>query len=386
MFDKSPAHPQPNHSWIGEAVCQSDEYAVIRVSLDGVIEGWLGAASRLFGHAADEVVGQPFSTLFTPTDIERGMPAAELEVARQCGRSEDDRWHMRKDGTHFWGSGVVNPLHDEQGQHVGYSKLLRDRTDLRIRYEAMRNQLQNLTRQLLSKQEALSTLAHELRNPLGPIIHAVQIVGGDASEEIKRRMLAVITRQTEVIGRVLDEAAQEVLARAEPLHVAPVVLQEALRTSVDALASEARTKGLELTLVAPPIPVTIEVDPAGLQQMMFNLLSNAIKYTAGGGHVTVSASVEGSMAVVRVDDDGEGIAPHNIERVFELFTREDENHSAPGFGIGLAVVKRLAWLHSGFVEVRSPGKCKGSQFTLQLPLKFLAAGQDRAAVEGGDLA
>jgi signal transduction histidine kinase len=89
--------------------------------------------------------------------------------------------------------------------------------------------------------------------------------------------------------------------------------------------------------------------------------------------VTLSASVESDMAVVRVDDDGEGIARENIERVFELFTREDDKAAVPGFGIGLAVVKRLAWMHGGFVEARSPGKGEGSQFTLQLPLKFRGA-------------
>jgi signal transduction histidine kinase len=101
---------------------------------------------------------------------------------------------------------------------------------------------------------------------------------------------------------------------------------------------------------------------------VLNLLSNAIKYTRSAGHVTVSATIEGEMAVIRVDDDGEGIARENLERVFDLFTREDDNQAVPGYGIGLAVVKRLAWLHGGFVEARSPGKGLGSQFTLQLPL------------------
>ena len=76
------------------------------------------------------------------------------------------------------------------------------------------------------------------------------------------------------------------------------------------------------------------------------------------------------MAVVRFDDDGEGIAPENLKRVFELFTREECSEAIPGMGVGLAVVKRLAWLHGGFVEARSPGKGAGSQFTLQLPLKY----------------
>jgi signal transduction histidine kinase len=84
----------------------------------------------------------------------------------------------------------------------------------------------------------------------------------------------------------------------------------------------------------------------------------------------VNAGVEGDMVVIRIDDDGVGIAPENLERVFDLFTRENPDDFVPGFGIGLAVVKRLASLHGGFVQVRSPGKGKGSQFALQLPLKY----------------
>lgn len=362
-----------DHSWIGEAVCQSDEYAVIRVSLDGVIEGWFGAARRLFGYPPEEIVGKPFSTLFTQPDVDKQLHDVELELARRAGRSEDDRWHVRQDGTCFWGSGVVNPIHDAQQRHVGYSKLLRDRTDLRIRYEALQNRLQHVGQKMASEHEALSTLVHELRNPLTPIVNAARIVSGQAAEDVKQRMLSVIVRQTEVIQRVLDEAGQKLLARGEPLYVQPVVLQDALRASVDALLPEAQAKGLEVALVCPSRPISLEVDPARLQQMVLNLVSNAVKYTRSGGHVTVSASAEGDMAVVRVDDDGEGISKENIERVFELFTREDSNEPVPGFGVGLAVVKRLAWMHGGFIEARSPGKGAGSQFTLQLPLKFRGA-------------
>lgn len=350
-------------------MCRSEEFAVLRLSLEGRIESWAGAAPRLFGYAADEAIGQPFAILFVPEDSERGMPQLELELAQRAGRSEDDRWHRRKDGSRFWSTGVVNPIHDAAGQHVGYSKLLRDRTDHRIRFEAQENRLQHLARQLAGTQEALGTMVHELRNSLAPIVSAARVVGRGVDEDMQRRMVGVVERQAEVMRRVLADAGERFLVRGEPLHLQSVVLQEALRATLDALGFDARAKGIDLALVLPPAPVSIEVDPARLQQMVMNLLSNAIKYTASGGHVTVSLSVEGEMAVVRVDDDGEGIAAENLERVFDIFTREDAEAPVPGYGVGLAVVKRLAWLHGGFVEARSPGKGGGSQFTLQLPLR-----------------
>ena len=367
----SVAHAVPPASpdaWLGEILGRSDEYAVIAISLAGQITGWSGAAARLFGYAEHEIVGKPFATLFEASEIDKRLPQVELELARQAGRSEDDRWHVRQNGTRFWSSGVVNRHLDVQQQHIGYVKIVRDRTDLRTRYEALQNRLRHLTQQVASEQEALTTLVHELRNPLAPIVNAARIVASEASADVKVRMMSVIARQTEVIQRLLEEAGQHVTRHDERLQLRTIVLQDALSTAVDALLPEARAKGLELDMVVPSKALAIEVDPARLQQMVLNLVSNAIKYTRGGGHITVAATVEGEMAVIRVDDDGEGIAKENVERVFELFTREENNEAVPGHGIGLAVVKRLAWQHGGFVEARSPGKGLGSQFTLQLPL------------------
>lgn len=365
-----PPSPTPHVAspWIGEALSRSQEFAVLRLSTDGTIEAWEGAATRLFGYAPDQAIGRSFDMLFMPADAERGLHHAELELACRAGRSEDDRWHRRKDGSRFWATGVVNPLHDAEGRHTGFAKLLRDRTDHRIRYEAQENRLQHLARQLVSTQETLGTMVHELRNSLAPVVSAARVISRGVDEDLQRRMTAVVERQVEVMRRVLADAGQRFLAHTEPLHLQKVVLHEALPATIDALGFEARAKGIDLALVLPPAPVVIEADPARVQQMVMNLLSNAIKYTGAGGHVTVSASVEGEMAVVRVDDDGEGISAENLERVFDIFTREDADAAVPGYGVGLAVVKRLAWLHGGFVEARSAGKGGGSQFTLQLPL------------------
>jgi signal transduction histidine kinase len=258
-------------------------------------------------------------------------------------------------------------------QLVGYIKMLRDRTDVRMRHEALRNRAARLARELRQEREAFATFAHELRNPLAPILNAARIANGDADEGARRRMLDVIVRQTEVIQRLMRDAVERRPVREQRLEMRPLVLQAALKSAVDAVAPEAEAFGLQLLVVMPDTPITLEADPARMQQMVGNLLGNALKYTPRGGHVTVSAGIEGDMAVVRIDDNGEGIAKDNLERVFELFTREESNDIVPGIGVGLAVVKQLAQLHGGFVEARSPGKGLGSQFALQLPLRQAGA-------------
>jgi two-component system CheB/CheR fusion protein len=353
---------------VGEVLGLSDEYAVIALSSDATITGWYGAAERLFGYTAEQIAGRSFEVLFEPGDIEHGIPHVELELTRKHGRSEDDRWHVRQDGSRIWANGVLN-RQPPQGDPDGFVKLLRDRTDIRIRDEAMQSRLQRCTHQFAEHRNAHAALVHELRNSMAPVRNAAHAAASEADPALRARMHAVIGRQIEVMQRVLQSALEAQPAQAERLLVQPVVLQEALGSAVDAMRPDADAKQQSLLLVCPEVPVMIEVDRPRLQQMLINLLSNAVKYTANGGHIAVSGNLEGEMAVIRIEDDGAGIAQENLERVFELFTRESDTGPVPGFGIGLAVVKRLAWLHGGFVQARSAGKGKGSQFALQLPLK-----------------
>jgi signal transduction histidine kinase len=322
--------------------------------------------------------------LFTPSDIDQGIPRAELDLARHNGRSEDERWHARRDGSRFWSSGVLTRHLDEHGRIVGYVKVLRDRTDARALDEALHHRVERLTQQLTEQRNDVQTLVHELRNAMAPVLNAVRVLAADVDADVKARMRAVFDRQVEVMERVLQEAGEPGREGAERLRVESIAVQDALNGVVEAMRPEASAKEQSLMLVCPSAPVTIEVDPPRLHQMVLNLLSNAVKYTPRGGHIAVSAGVEGDMVVIRVDDDGAGIAHENLERVFDLFTRERQDDFIPGFGIGLAVVTRLARLHGGFVQVRSPGKGKGSQFALQLPLKqHDTSGDSRREEPGG---
>ena len=120
----------------------------------------------------------------------------------------------------------------------------------------------------------------------------------------------------------------------------------------------------------PGTPIVLTADAARLQQMVANLLQNALKYTPAGGRIWVKAATEQDEVVIRVEDNGIGIAPDMLPKIFDLFTQEAPNsiESEGGLGIGLALVTELAKLHGGFVEVRSQGKGKGSEFTVRLPL------------------
>jgi signal transduction histidine kinase len=156
------------------------------------------------------------------------------------------------------------------------------------------------------------------------------------------------------------------------LQLEAVVVQDALEAAAGSIRPVVEQKDQELVVTLSPVPFLIEADPSRLHQMLLNLLGNASKFTARGGHIYLGATVETDMAVIRVRDDGIGIPPDMLPHIFDLFTREETREWTPGLGVGLAVVKELATLHGGSVEVRSPGTGKGSVFALRLPFRQAA--------------
>jgi PAS domain S-box-containing protein len=356
--------------WIEQLVSQTNDFAFIELSLQGVITDWYGASELVLGFTRDEAVGQSFAIIFTADDVCSGMPAQELSVALAQGRSEDDRWHRRKDDSRFWGSGVVQPIRGDDGELIGFCKVLRNRTDLRSQIAALENRALLEDKLEAERRSTLAIIAHELRNPLGAITSAGHLLERADDDAAKARASAILSRQMGVLRRLVDDLSglSQAQVSGRLLSITSFEVQPVLRAALAGFIAEAANKGQTLNLVLPEGPITIEADEERFEQMLMNLVANALKY-APGGNVTVSASVEGKSLAVRVDDDGVGIAPEALQNIFELFTREVQGKEAPeGLGVGLAVVKELARAHGGGIEARSPGKGLGSVFTLRLPL------------------
>jgi PAS domain S-box-containing protein len=353
--------------WMKSLLGSTKETAVVVLSPDGTILAWLGAAAILFGYDAGEAVGMPMRRLFTEEDVAGRLDLQERELALASGRSEDDRWHVRKDGSRFWGSGVMEPIRGDRGEVVALAKVLRDRTDVRTQVVALQNRLLAAEEQNANRLAVLASLAHELRNqvtPLANLLSAFELAhGGDPAAGAMRRQVRNMTR-------LVDDLAGEAGGAAAPpaLKPAPMDVQSCVLHAANGIAGSMAARGQTLKVTLPEAPITIEADGQRVDQMLANLLSNASKYTPAGGTVQLSATVEDDMAAIRVEDDGQGISADLLPKIFELFTRDDRPNAPEGLGVGLAVVKKLAELHGGFVEGRSPGPGKGSIFTIRLPL------------------
>jgi PAS domain S-box-containing protein len=372
-----------NETLINLLFSQTSDVALLLLDPGGVIVGWEGGCERIFGYTRQEMLGQPADTLFVPEDRALGIPAHELAVAAANSKAEDDRWHLRRDGTRIWISGITMPLKGEDRQVLGFAKVARDRTDLKQQLDSLTRRVQALSAADEERSHFLKTLGHELRNPLAPLMNSAALLKRYATGPGAQGPLATIDRQIAVIKRLADDLTEltRMGAGKLSLQLEPVNVQELLQSIISGYLAEAQRRDLQLQLLMPSTPIVVTADAARLQQIVANLLQNALKYTPAGGRIWLKAATEADEVVIRVEDTGVGIAPDMLPKIFDLFTQEapDSIASEGGLGIGLALVTELAKLHGGFVEVRSQGKGKGSEFTVRLPLA-----PQPTALSGGD--
>ncbi|MEO5772261.1 MAG: ATP-binding protein, partial [Burkholderiaceae bacterium] len=223
------------------------------------------------------------------------------------------------------------------------------------------------------KDEFLATVSHELRNPLGPILNAATMLAraGDRAE-VRSMAVPLIQRQIKQMTHLIDDLLE--LSRIRHgrivLQRAPVDALQAVHDALEAVRPALDKAGHRLALRPADEAVRVDADAPRLTQVLSNLLHNACKYTPAGGLIEVEIEREAGQGVIRVSDNGVGIAPELLPRVFELFVqdRHDRDRADGGLGLGLALVKRLVELHGGSVEVSSAGRGQGASFTLRLPL------------------
>ncbi len=223
------------------------------------------------------------------------------------------------------------------------------------------------------KNEFLAMLAHELRNPLTPIRNAVQVLrltGNDP--EAVQSASGMLERQVDQMARLVDDLldVSRITRGKIELRRTRVELAGLVQDAVEAARPQVQCMDHELTVTIPPAPIHLYADSARLTQIVGNLLNNACKFTDRGGRIGLIVEREGTQAIIRVRDTGIGISADQLPRVFEMFMQVDTSleRSVGGLGIGLTLVKNLAELHGGTVEVQSAGLGRGSEFVVRLPI------------------
>lgn len=353
------------------------DYAIFMLSPSGHVTSWNAGAQRFKGYREDEIVGQHFSVFYPAEDREAGKPLAALETAAREGHYEDLGWRLRKDGTPFWADVVITALRDTEGRLVGFGKVTRDLTPMRLAEEA-RLQLaeERAARQLVEqagrqREEFLGVAAHELKTPVTSLLLQTQLTvrrltkGPAFDVEGVLRSLATIEAQarklSQLVNTLLDlsqiSSGQLFLNRSD----ADVVVLAAEVVSLFRILAPDRA----IDIVAPESLIT-SIDSPKLEQILATLLGNAVKYSQTGSIQVRITTAESRFQIV-VSDEGPGIPESKRETIFEGFGPVDARNYWDGLGVGLAFSRQIAWLHGGDLIAEFPTS-GGSQFVVSLPL------------------
>jgi PAS domain S-box-containing protein len=361
------------------------DYAMYLLDPEGRVAGWNAGAERLEGYEAKEIIGKHFSAFFTPEDIKAGVPEKILKQAKAEGRFWNEGWRVRKDGSRFWGRGVVTALRDSAGNLQGYSKVAHDRTEQKKRNEevlrlnaTLEQRVAERTAQLEAANEELEafsySVSHDLRTPLRHITGYIEILRSEAEAALAaeaRQHLETIARAAYKMGDLIDALLSfSRMGRAE-LRRSLVQLDVLAEQARNEVSEEAKGRNVEWKIGALP---TIRGDAFLLRQALVNLLNNALKYTRARNpaRIEIGAKTVGDEIQVYVRDNGVGFDMQYADRLFGVFQRLHRPEDFEGTGIGLANVRRIIHRHGGRTWAEGkPGQ--GATFYFSLPKQIKVA-------------
>jgi signal transduction histidine kinase/ActR/RegA family two-component response regulator len=279
---------------------------------------------------------------------------------------EREGWRVTGDGRQIWVNEIATAIYDPQGELSGYTKISRDLTERKRTEDALHEADRR-------KDEFLATLAHELRNPLAPLRNGLEIVRLTSDPKAPlQATVEMMNRQLTHLVRLVDDLLDiaRISSGKVELRRAFVSLREVLAASAEATQTLIETNNHRLFVESVPEELYVQGDFDRLAQVLSNLLSNAAKYMEPGGRIYVKLARDRDEAVLRVIDEGIGIPPEDLPRVFELFSqvRAHQGRAQGGLGIGLSLVRSLVELHRGTITAYSAGPGRGSVFTVRLPL------------------
>ena len=348
------------------------DYALYMLDPNGIVTNWNAGGLRIKGYSPEEIIGQHFSRFYSPADQAAGRPARALQLAVENGRYEEEGWRVRKDGTFFWASVVIDPIRDDDNKLLGFAKITRDISERR---EAQLN-LEKIQRQLAESQklDALGQLtggvAHDFNNLLMVItghVHMLKKIAGNDAKSLRAiQAIETATQRGASLTRQLLT-----FARRQSVNPQPIDLRDSIH-SVREVLDTGLGSAVQLRINLDDGIWPVMVDPAELETALVNLIINARDAMPNGGSVSVRASNvhidngtrKGDHVAIEVKDTGVGIPPDIMGKVFDPFFTTKP--IGKGTGLGLSQVHGFAHQAGGTVAVASE-LAKGTTFAICLP-------------------
>lgn len=344
------------------------DYAIYILGPTGNVESWNAGAQRLKGYHADEIVGRHYSVFYPPEYRDQGLPDQLLRTALTQGRAEHSGWRVRKDGTRFWADAVITALYDEDGMHTGFAKVTRDMTEAHMAEEARERALEEQEQALVRleeldrwRREFIGAIVHDLQTPIVGISGFLELmtrgeIPDDMVEDIHERLLSNARTLQELVSNLRSYTLLSdgrVVLRPERIELSGFLTELVADMGPVLAEHDVRCDADDVALMA---------DRQALERIVRNLLGNAARHTPAGTTVRVTARPSNGAVELAVADNGPGIPPHLLARVFDRFQRG----SGGGTGLGLSIASQLVELHAGTLEVDSTPET-GTTFRFSLP-------------------
>jgi PAS domain S-box-containing protein len=341
------------------------DYALYMLDPTGIVSNWNVGGERIKGYSAAEIVGQHFSRFYTPADQAAGKPRKALQIALETGHYEEEGWRVRKDGSFFWASVVIDPIRNDAGELIGYAKITRDITERK----AAQEKLAQVQRQLAESQklDALGQLtggvAHDFNNLLMIISGNIDTLRKAVSGEKPLKALLSIERASQRAASLTRQLLT--FARRQSVQPQQIKLVERLDALRDVLSSGLGSAATLIIDVAEDV-WNVVVDPNEFETALVNLVINARDAMPEGGVVTVVAKniPESDQVAISVEDTGVGIPDDVAAKVFDPFFTTKA--VGKGTGLGLSQVHGFAYQAGGTVGLASR-LGEGTKVTICLP-------------------
>jgi len=347
------------------AIIQAAEvFGIILMDRDLTITEWNLGAENIFRWTREEALGKKGELIFTPEDRDADAPNMERAKAEAEGRAADERWHVRKDGSRLWGSGILSALYDEDGTTKGFVKILRDITDRKLMEQELERRVRERTAELEAANREMQgftySVSHDLRAPLRAIVSTSRILLEETAAKLSKEEMELLERQAEnatKLATLIDDLLQLSRISRQQMELTDIDLSDLAKSITSEL-------GLERMHIQEGMRVT--GDPKLMRFALQNLIENAVKFSPNGGVIQVGAVNSTEGQTIYVKDEGIGFDMSYVDKLFLPFERLHRDPDFPGTGIGLANVKRIVERHGGKVRAESEGPGKGATFSFTL--------------------